>query len=336
MWQSSRWFLDSITRHQVYLEGLKSGYGSMVHPYLKQLERDVKALVLDLEGEGIADLDKHKLEAFRRAVAKAFGRTWSPYLKEMDTALEELEKTEEKAWVFILGAAEKPAETEEKLAEPVEPEALPTKEEVNKWILEKEKEEDDKFIPFLSWAPWLQVLREDMHQKIQKLIIFANANNTPTKEFLAELKVAFDSLAKTNAATIGTIIQAISANTQHNLEKLLFKKYQWISVIDNRTSSICRMRNRMIFEYGKGPVPPAHPNCRSRIMPVLNGTVTTPESYYTWLKSQPWNVQSYILGTKKAKQLAEGSLKAENLTAFRNIRSLTLGQYEAKIKTVTK
>ena len=47
--------------------------------------------------------------------------------------------------------------------------------------------------------------------------------------------------------------------------------YVWISVLDDRTSVICRTLAYTVWEYGKGPLPPAHPNCRSRIMPYVAG-----------------------------------------------------------------
>jgi len=43
------------------------------------------------------------------------------------------------------------------------------------------------------------------------------------------------------------------------------KKYRWVSTLSERTSDICRNLNGRIFEFGKGPLPPAHINCRSTI-----------------------------------------------------------------------
>lgn len=49
------------------------------------------------------------------------------------------------------------------------------------------------------------------------------------------------------------------------------KKMQWSSVLDGRTSPICASRDGMIFDTGKGPRPPAHPNCRSLMIPHIPG-----------------------------------------------------------------
>lgn len=48
-------------------------------------------------------------------------------------------------------------------------------------------------------------------------------------------------------------------------------KYIWISVMDGRTSYICIGRNRKIYVVNKGPLPPAHANCRSSTAPYIDG-----------------------------------------------------------------
>jgi len=47
--------------------------------------------------------------------------------------------------------------------------------------------------------------------------------------------------------------------------------YIWISVLDGRTTIYCRNQNGRIYVYGFGPLPPAHPHCRSTIMPFVVG-----------------------------------------------------------------
>ena len=42
------------------------------------------------------------------------------------------------------------------------------------------------------------------------------------------------------------------------------KKYRYLATLDSKTSSRCRSLDQQVFEYGKGPEPPQHFNCRSR------------------------------------------------------------------------
>lgn len=46
---------------------------------------------------------------------------------------------------------------------------------------------------------------------------------------------------------------------------------RWVATLDGRTSPVCRSRDGVVYPLDKGPRPPAHPNCRSTIVPVLAG-----------------------------------------------------------------
>jgi SPP1 gp7 family putative phage head morphogenesis protein len=48
------------------------------------------------------------------------------------------------------------------------------------------------------------------------------------------------------------------------------KKYRYIATLDTRTSAICRALDGKEFDYGKGPMPPQHFNCRSTTVPVID------------------------------------------------------------------
>jgi SPP1 gp7 family putative phage head morphogenesis protein len=47
-------------------------------------------------------------------------------------------------------------------------------------------------------------------------------------------------------------------------------KYRYVATLDTRTSAICRALDGQQFEYGKGPTPPQHFNCRSTTVPVID------------------------------------------------------------------
>ena len=95
--------------------------------------------------------------------------------------------------------------------------------------------------------------------------------------------------------------------------QLPFDALIWLSVLDSRTSEICRYRHGRVAplpgrslprRYDGHPKldppkarPPAHPNCRSVIMPLLrNAGLPTIPSYYQWLRRQPANIQNEALG----------------------------------------
>jgi SPP1 gp7 family putative phage head morphogenesis protein len=95
------------------------------------------------------------------------------------------------------------------------------------------------------------------------------------------------------------------------------KKYRYVATLDSRTSAICAALDGKEFEYGKGPEPPQHFNCRSTTVPVIDyeglgftppppatraskdGQVPADQSYGQWLHKQPREVQAEALGTGK-------------------------------------
>ena len=93
------------------------------------------------------------------------------------------------------------------------------------------------------------------------------------------------------------------------------KKYRYVATLDSRTSSICAALDGREFEYGKGPMPPQHFNCRSTTVPIIDSDILPPStiakrasadgpvpintSYGQWLKDQPRSVQEDVLGPGK-------------------------------------
>lgn len=88
-------------------------------------------------------------------------------------------------------------------------------------------------------------------------------------------------LSKTKAGALNTLVrtavQSVSGSAFANaLGKGLW--YVWISILDSRTSDICRSLSRRVFQVGKGPLPPAHANCRSTVAPYEPEEGPPPES----------------------------------------------------------
>lgn len=130
----------------------------------------------------------------------------------------------------------------------------------------------------------------------------------------------------------------------------IVQKYQWVSTLDSRTSTVCKSRDGQKYVIGKGPMPPAHPNCRSTTIPVIEddfldfldegavraargangGTqVDASTSYYDFLKQQPAWFQDEALGPVRGKIFRNSGISPEE---FRVIsvdgfgRPLTLQQ----------
>ena len=134
------------------------------------------------------------------------------------------------------------------------------------------------------------------------------------------------STAATNSQVVALIRTSINqvANTAsqqvYEANQDITQKYRYVATLDTRTSAICRALDGREFDYGKGPMPPQHFNCRSTTVPVINykelgfdpppsvtkgkrasmdGPVPANETYGEWLAKQPRATQADALGEGK-------------------------------------
>lgn len=132
-----------------------------------------------------------------------------------------------------------------------------------------------------------------------------------------ELTQATDNQVMTLVRT--SINQVANASSQQVYEanQDITKKYRYVATLDSRTSSICRALDGREFEYGKGPTPPQHFNCRSTTVPVIDyeglgftppppakrasmdGQVPADLSYGQWLAKQDAATKAEVLGKEK-------------------------------------
>lgn len=142
-------------------------------------------------------------------------------------------------------------------------------------------------------------------------------------------------ISKRNAATvIRTALNHVSTQARETVYKKnsdIIEKYEWVSTLDSRTSTICRHNDGMEWEIGKGPLPPAHANCRSTTAPVISseydfldkgakraakgaegGTqVDASTTYYDFLKQQPAWFQDAALGQTRGKIFRNSGISPE-------------------------
>jgi SPP1 gp7 family putative phage head morphogenesis protein len=84
------------------------------------------------------------------------------------------------------------------------------------------------------------------------------------------------------------------------------------AVLDARTTLRCASLHGKMFPVGKGPRPPQHCNCRSTTYACLPGDdPAKEESYSTWLRRQPAEVQDDALGKTKGQLFRRGGLEIE-------------------------
>jgi SPP1 gp7 family putative phage head morphogenesis protein len=142
-------------------------------------------------------------------------------------------------------------------------------------------------------------------------------------------------VSQRNAATVvRTALNHVSTQAReivYQKNSDIVEKYEWVSTLDSRTSTICRSRDGQKYDIGKGPLPPAHPNCRSATAPVISAEfdfldvgakraargadggmqVDASTTYYDFLKQQPAWFQDEALGPIRGKIFRNSGMSPE-------------------------
>jgi SPP1 gp7 family putative phage head morphogenesis protein len=133
----------------------------------------------------------------------------------------------------------------------------------------------------------------------------------------------------------------------------IVKRVRWTSTLDSRTCEICAPMDGRTFKLSEGPRPPLHPNCRCATVAVLDDrfafledgatrsardpetgrveSVSAKETYYSWLKKQPAQVQDAAIGPTRGKLLRDGGLSSQRFSELqlsKTFRPLTLSEMQ--------
>ena len=152
-----------------------------------------------------------------------------------------------------------------------------------------------------------------------------------------------------------SINQVANASSQQVYEanQDVTKRYRYVATLDSRTSPICQALDGQEFDYGKGPVPPQHFNCRSTTVPLIDykglgipppkpgkrrssdGLVPANQTYGQWLSNQSKAVKADVLGPEKVPYFNRLSRKYGPTKAIRKFVSedgseLTLDQLKRR------
>ena len=125
----------------------------------------------------------------------------------------------------------------------------------------------------------------------------------------------------------------------------------WVSVLDSRTSAICRARSGKIYPINSGPRPPAHPNCRSTTALVfknwrqlgyksdeltdaqkeaLSGDPDVGETYSEYFAKLPRAAQVDIIGETRTRLFRKGGLDHDDLVSASTGREWTLDELKRR------
>lgn len=336
--------IEIATRHQVHLERLKTGAQGEFDRFLRGMQRDIIAQLSQVED--MDSLKGRRLQRLLRAVRETLKAGFADYEAVWRKQLEELAEYE---GGFEVRALQKTFGVDFTLPSPSQ---LVTA-AFAKPLSVKGIDEGALLQSFFDgWT-------DKTYRRVEGAIRLSAAQGESLPQAIRRLRGTkarnyrdglFQATRRDMAMVARTSMQHVAVQAKEAVwaaNRDIITGVEWASVLDGRTSTICRALDGQVFPVDEGPRPPAHIACRSVTVPqVRDGLsilgkkgrqtargadgieqVSASKDYYAWLKSQPAEFQDSVIGETRGKLLRDGGLTPERfreLQLDKNYRPLTL------------
>uniref|UniRef100_A0AAU6W080 Head morphogenesis protein n=1 Tax=Pseudomonas phage Pavpe01 TaxID=3138545 RepID=A0AAU6W080_9VIRU len=353
----SRRLFDVVTRQQVYVEGVKLDQANQFREVIRELSDEFRNMLGRLNYSTLDGMTKAELNSFIVVLRKSQQRIYNKYTQQLLDQLYAFMTVDKRVTLRMYGALVSD-EDEVSLSEAED--------------LVQQSKDESLFVPLFGWAGlaatgkgdsalWSTIsnnpipanglllgafiagFSKSAQASVENLIRMGYANHWTVNETLNAIIGPQGQMSKVfnqNTAVSATIIQHIAQSVGAAVSSAFAGRYRWDSVMDNATSDICRGRNRRIYEYGRGPLPPAHIRCRSRITPIFGngggGSDGDNETFYTWTRRQPETFVRDVFNQKAADSIINGSSRAKDFTEYRAEKPLSVQQYADKLSEILK
>jgi len=355
---------EVLTRHQIYVEGVKAYHAIEFNKVLRELDKEFLVLFGKLRFGTLDALSKTALRSFLVELRQIQNRVYSAYTAKLIAEMQDFMNADIVVSKSIFATLQRPeGEDEEPADEEESDEALEAAQAENEndslyplfWFLSPQNDGDSSKL----WAaiinapipangilplPFISAFVASSSMAVENAVRKGYANRSTVAAVLAEITGTkarnyrdgiFARVNSQAGAVTATVIQHTTSVLQAGIASVFYGRYRWVSVIDSGTTEICKGRNNRVFNYGAGPLPPAHIRCRSKTVPVVSGDDNVaPSSYFDFINNQPNSVQDDILGANKADALRRKKLNKTDLPQFDEVNPLTVEGFQAKLKLI--
>jgi len=343
---------DVLTRQNVYVEGVKLDAANKFRNVARELTEEFDTLLNKVSYRTLDGMTKNELNKFIVTLRRSQSRVYNKYVSEL---LQQLYKfmvidkimTKRIYGSVLAGRTVSESESDDIIAEQKDDSSLVP---LFGWAaMVAGADADDKLWSKIANSPmpangvlmglYLSSFSKTAQVSIENLVRQGYANKWSTAELRAEIAKRMNVLNNQNSAATDTIWQHVSQSVGGGVASAFASRYRWDSVMDSVTSSICRYRNRKIYRYGTGPLPPAHMRCRSRTTPIFSKDSdddSPNETFYTWIRRQPSGFVTDVFNAKVASSLIKGESKSTDFTDYRAEKPISNTQYADKLSDILR
>lgn len=337
---------NAEAQHQVYISRLSATYGNEIDPILEDLGRWIRKRI-NQEGNRIET--RKKFDKLVIDIKKRTGRDLTKYTTSLTGNLDDLAGYEPQFQADLLNSVVVDFESEVPSSTQVV--ATATRQPM---VVNGKAASMTAYIDSFSSRNTQQIL-----SYVQSGFAQGQTTQQITSSILNDQLVATRRDAKQIARTTTNHMatQAKEVTFQENRDLII--GYQIVATLDSRTSDICLFQDGNIYYYNNeyNPMPPFHPNCRSTTSPVLSDKfdfldkgatrasrgaeggqqVSTKQTTYSWLKTQPAWFQDETLGVAKGNIFRNAGLSTNEFKVAVSDglgNPLTLSQIASKDKQI--
>lgn len=311
--------IESFISHQVWLQRNASHEVNELAPFIQQMRDEVRSQVLQF---GDDSRTRQNLEKMLRDLDNILSGITDEWESKLNQDLQDLAGYEA-GWTGKTLTANVDAEF-----------VTPSPEQVWSAIKFQPLGLDSKPVDFQQLiSGWSTVEVNRLAMGVKSGFVQGKTTRQIVKEVAGAGGLA--DVSQRNAATVvRTALNHVSTQAReivYQKNSDIVEKYEWVSTLDSRTSTICRSRDGQKYDIGKGPLPPAHPNCRSATAPVISSEfdfldggakraargadggmqVDASTTYYDFLKQQPAWFQDEALGPIRGKIFRNSGMSPE-------------------------
>jgi SPP1 gp7 family putative phage head morphogenesis protein len=339
---SNLYLFDLLFRHQVYLEGVKAGMQRFFRKALMGLYDDFAKYVGKTRYDNMDAFSRVELQQFIYLFQQAQTHVFNQYTQQLIELLQQFVGADLKVTKAIYGAVTEKEKSQHVagVVHQVTGESFAPAAEV--WNTAK-----DEIVPAngLTITQMLHNFGIATTASVANKLRMGYANGESIRDTLAEIVGSqgngfrdglFSTFSNQNDSIIGTALQHVSSIAQASVASALYGSYQWVAILDSRTTEICRSRNGNVYIYGQGPLPPAHWNCRSKAVSLTQGNELheIPRTYFDWLRTQPEAVLANMLGAGVAAKILAGNKSVQDISISDVVIPLTVTQFVGKISSI--
>lgn len=320
-------FYDALLRHSIYVEGVKTHQSLKFNKTLTSIDLELRNYFAQYDN--FEDLSKQELNKILRDITKIQKKLYDKYFEQLKLDVVEFIKAD------IIVQKEIQKDNSNKKLWPLLA--------LNASYLISKINNNINPATGLTIDETFDLLKRNNIAKINNAISIAWSNKESFDEALRSIKGSkklnwkngkMAAMFNANSNEVHTIFQSVSSIIQNKLEKEIYKRYIWISILDDRTTLICRGRHKRTYVYGKGPIPPAHRNCRSKIMPLSAHNSNSPVGFFEWLKNQPSDIQNKIIGSYRGSQLRNGKLTYADFPKFNGMKPISINEFKNSVNSI--